>query len=206
MGQGRSRVKRTPWPRGIQRPSEDRVLAPRAKTESKNCSWDTLLLRTKKQERPKGPFLLQKSASKPGGWMMEVWSARFGLPQINPKTLCPGRRQAIMQSPSETGNAGHLWGMLTKSLTVYNLWEDQGTATSFQASLTTVSQETGFSPSHNTRKYSATSLNKHSLFYQTAPWRLPTALTKGTSDVMFDTIAQSLGGAAPSDCQISLGP
>lgn len=130
---------------------------------------------------------------------MEAWSVSTGLPQISPMTLCPGRSQAIMQSPLETSQTT-CRECLPRACSERT---DHGTATSFQVGLTRISQDTSFSLSYYTKKYSATSLNTHH-FYQTASWRLPTTLTKGTRHIMFDTIAQSLGKADPSDCQSSL--
>lgn len=52
-GQGR-RVRRTPWPGGIKRPSENRVLAPKAKTKGKNCSRDINSTLDKETRKAKG--------------------------------------------------------------------------------------------------------------------------------------------------------
>lgn len=120
-GQGRSRVKRTPWPRGIQRPPEDRGLAPRAKTESKNCSRDTCSTLDKETRKAKGDLSFPAEISfQARGWTDGGLECLNWAATKNPMTLCPGRSRAITQPPSEMGNAGHLWGMLTKGLTVYN--------------------------------------------------------------------------------------
>lgn len=62
--------------------------------------------------------------------------------------------------PTRDGECKPPVGNAYQGPTVNSLQEDQGIAMSFQAKLPTISQETGFSPSYDMKKYSATSLNK----------------------------------------------
>lgn len=103
-GQGRSRVKRTPWPRGIQRPPEDRGLAPRAKTEGKNCSRDTCSTLDKETSKAKGdlsfPAEISFQARGLDGW-------RSGVPELGchkkPNDSVPRKEQGHHAAPVRDG-------------------------------------------------------------------------------------------------------
>lgn len=111
---------------------------------------------------------------------MEAWVPELGCLKWT-QWLYPGRSRAILWSFPEVGNVSPLWGMLTTGLTVCILWEHQDTATSCQVSLTRISQKADppLSQLHGKISYNLSYQNAHFL-YQTALWRLPTMLPKGT--------------------------
>lgn len=118
--QGRSRVSRTPWPGGIKRPSEDRELAPKAKTKSKNYSWDINSTLNQETRKAKGTppssakIGFQARGLDYGGLECQHWAASDKPNDSVPRTQ-PGHHAVPVRDVSN-GTAGHLSGMLTQDL------------------------------------------------------------------------------------------